>query len=91
MQIKVLSAETPRVEQDLHVSSLTFSLKSSTFEIPAGGYLIKSPEPFVPISLHVHGSICSIRFETRQAALEFCDWLRGANEQASDSFTRMLD
>lgn len=91
MQIKVSSTGNPRYENFIEANSLTFDLKSSTFEIPAGGYLIKTPEPFKPVSIHFYGTTCVLRFETPAEAVDFCEWYLSANQQASDSFTRMLD
>lgn len=91
MQIKVRSGGTPHFEQDLNVYSLTFNFRSSAFEMPAGGYLIPAPKSFDPVSIHVQWTTCFINFETEQEAKDFCDWLRSADEQSQDSFTRMLD
>jgi hypothetical protein len=91
MNIKVSSTEAPDNEQSLDVYSLTYNFKSAAFEMSAGGYLIPSHEAFKPVSFHVQWTTLFVRFVTEQEAMNFCEWLKGANEQAERSFTRMLD
>jgi hypothetical protein len=91
MNIKVSSTEAPGNQQSLEVYSLTYNFESSAFEMFAGGYLILTPEVFKPVSIHVQWTTLFVRFVTEQEAKNFCEWLRGANEQVERSFTRMLD
>lgn len=90
MKIKVSNQEDIN-EEELFTSSLTFIYNSSTFEVPAGGYLLTMPEPFNPVSFTAQKEIFSLKFATRNEAKEFCDWLKRANRRAEESFTRMLD
>lgn len=91
MNIKVSSTEAPGSEQSLDVYSLTYNFVSFEFEMAAGGFIIRSHEAFKPVSLHVQWTTLFVRFATEQEVTSFCEWLKGANEQAERSFTRMLD
>jgi len=91
MKIKVSNQENINNEEEFFTSSLTYIYKSSTFEIPAGGYLLTTPKPFNPISLTVQKETIFLKFATLNEAKEFGDWLKWANRHAEESFTRMLD
>jgi hypothetical protein len=91
MKMIISNQENTNDEEEIFTSSLTYNYKSSTFEIPAGGYLITTPKELSPFSFTVQKETLFLRFATSEEAKDFCNWLKWANQHAEESFTRMLD
>lgn len=91
MKIVAISNENPNSIQEFDISSLEYNQKEGSFEIPAGGYIITSCQLFQPLTVEFDKSKFYVVFKTLAEVDDFYNWLKKAESDAWDSYSRMLD
>lgn len=91
MKIVVTSNEDPKYVREVDISSLDYNQKEGSFEIPAGGYIITSRQLFKALIVDFDNSKFNIVFEKLAEVEDFYNWIKQAESDAWDSYSRMLD
>ncbi len=91
MRVTVLCLENSAFREVLETPAVRFVQDENEFHMDAGGYLLRTTNPFVPQKHEADATALTVTFQTQLQASEFLDWLKSAARDAYDSFTRMLD
>lgn len=75
----------------INLSGWTFNIHTKVFIRPAGGYNMGSKmDDWNPLQILFERDL-HIVFETSEEALKFVKWIEYINNEANESFYRMLD
>lgn len=91
MKILAISNEDPKAVKEFDISSLEYNQNEGSFEIQAGGYIITSRQLFKPLTVEFDKSKFYVVFKTLAEVDDFYNWLKKAESDAWDSYSRMLD